>query len=308
MAPSWRVVLDQQRGLITAAQARLGGLGRQQLYWRLESGRWQRVHPRVYAAHNGGLSSEQRELAALLYAGTGAVLSHQTAARLDGLSGHETTVVHVTVPADRRVRSLSEVRVHRSRLLGPLDVHPSRRPARTRLPRSIVDIAVASRGRDDVRAVLAAGVQQGLVLAADLRAAVLRAGPRRRRALMLTTLSDIAGGSHSLPELQMLALLRQACLREPDQRQKRLRNGRWYLDMWWEAPRLAVEVDGGLHRMTERWWGDLDRMNEVGLGDRLVLRFPSHVIRERPERVADQLRRGLARRPARSNPTVETDA
>lgn len=276
--------------------------------WRVTSRRWQRVHPRVYAAHSGELTTEQRELAALLYAGAGAVLSHQTAARRDGLRGQATAVVHVTVPAERRVRSLPGVRVHRSRVLGPVDVHPTREPPRTRLARSIVDMAIASQGRDDVRAVLAAGVQQRLVLPTDLRVAVLRAGPCRHRALILTTLADISGGSHSLPELQMLALLRRARLMEPDRRQKRLRAGRYYLDMWWEVPRLAVEVDGGLHRMAGPWWDDLDRMNEIGLDDRLVLRFPSYAIRERPARVADQVRRGLARRPTRESPIVETDS
>lgn len=308
MAASRRAVLDRQRGLITAAQARAGGLSRQQVDWRVSSRRWQRVHPRVYAAHSGELTTEQRELAALLYAGAGAVLSHHTAARRDGLRSQETVVVHVTVPAERRVRSLPGVRVHRSRVLGPVDVHPTREPPRTRLARSVVDMAIASRGRDDVRAVLAAGVQQRLVLPTDLRVAVLRAGPCRHRALILTTLADISGGSHSLPELQMLALLRRARLGEPDRRQQRLRAGRYYLDMWWEAPRLAVEVDGGLHRMAGAWWDDLDRMNEIGLDGRLVLRFPSHAIRERPARVADQVRRALARRPARESQIVETDS
>jgi very-short-patch-repair endonuclease len=308
VAASWRALLDGQRGLITADQAGTGGLSRQQVDWRVASGRWQRVHPRVYAAQSGELTTEQREFAALLYAGPGAVLSHNTAARRDGLRGHETTVVHVTVPAERRVRSVPGVHVHRSRLLGRVDVHPTREPPRTRLARSIVDIAIGSRGRDDVRAVLAAGVQQRLVLPADLRVTVLRAGPCRHRALILTTLADITGGSHSLPELQMLALLRRARLAEPDRRQKQLRAGRYYLDMWWEAPRLAVEVDGGLHRMAEPWWDDLDRMNEICLDDRLVLRFPSHAIRERPDRVADQVRRGLARQPARRSRIVETDS
>ena len=305
----WRAVLDSQRQLITAAQATSAGLSQEQVAWRVRSGRWQRVHPRVYAALTGHLSTEQRELAALLYAGAGAALSHNTAARLDGLAGHESAVVHVTVPAHRRVKAVVGVRVHRSHLLGPEDVHPSRHPRRTRLARSVVDMAIACRARDDVRAILAAGVQQRLLRTTELTAAVVRSGCRRHRVLMLTTLADVAGGSHSLPELQMLQLLRGAGLAEPNRRQQAVRDGRYILDLWWEAPRLAVEVDGGLHRMAERWWGDLDRQNEVGLDDSLVLRFPSHAIRESPARVADQIRRGLARpvRTASSDRGVETN-
>ncbi len=296
---SWQAVLDVQLQLITVAQAIAGGLSREQLAWRVESGRWQRVHPRVYGAHSGELTRAQRELAALLYAGPGAALSHNTAARHDGLLGHESAVVHVTVPAHRRVRSVPGVRIHRSQMLGSEDIHPSRSPRRTRLARSIVDMAIACRAKDDVRAVLAAGVQQRLVRTTELQAAVLRAGRCRHRVLMLTTLADVAGGSHSLPELQMLQLLRQAGLAEPDQRQQVVRDGRYILDLWWEAARLAVEVDGGLHRIAACWWDDMHRQNEIGLDDRLVLRFPSHAIREEPARVADQVRRGLAR-PART--------
>lgn len=159
-------------------------------------------------------------------------------------------------------------------------------------------MATASRARDDVRAILAAGVQQRLVTVPQLRAAVPRLGPCRHRALILTTLADTAGGAHSLPELEMKGLLSRAGLPQPTSRQLALRDGRYYLELWWEGARLAVEVDGSVHMVAQSWWDDMDRQNEVGLDDRLVLRFPSHAIREQRARVADQVRRGLRRRGA----------
>lgn len=102
----------------------------------------------------------------------------------------------------------------------------------------------------------------------------------------------------------MKGLLRRVGLPQPTARQFFLRSGRYYLDLWWEEPRLAVEVDGSQHMVGQQWWDDMDRQNEVGLDDRLVLRFPSHAIREEPERVAAQIERGLRRTPQRRPPQV----
>ncbi|MGI8683012.1 MAG: type IV toxin-antitoxin system AbiEi family antitoxin domain-containing protein [Mycobacteriales bacterium] len=100
-------------GVVTRAQALAGGLSPDRLRWLLRSGRWQRVYRGIYATHNGPLTPEQREIAALLYAGDGAVLSHYTAAARDGLAGFPTAAVHVTVPVVRRVREQPGIVVHR---------------------------------------------------------------------------------------------------------------------------------------------------------------------------------------------------
>lgn len=288
-----RVVVAGQDAVISWRQALGAGLSPDEIRWRVSSGRWQRLRPRVYLTHSGLPSAGQREWAALLYAGPDACLGCHTAASRDGLTGHGSAIVHVLVPWERRVLRQPGMVVHRSRILSDLDVHPARRPRRTRLPRSVLDIAGHACNNDDARAVLATAVQQRLTTAPHLRTALLRLGPRPQRKLLLATLADIEGGSQALPELQAMDVLRRAQLPLPDVRQKCLRFGRYFLDLWWQAPRVAVEIDGSAHLLASNWWADLDRQNEITLDGRRILRFPSYVIREQPQRFVDQMTRAL---------------
>jgi predicted transcriptional regulator of viral defense system len=83
---------------------------------RLRNGRWQRLQRGVYAAFSGEPSREAMLWAALLRAGPGAVLSHQTAAERHGLIDEPTPVITITVPASRHPAQVKipGVVIHRS--------------------------------------------------------------------------------------------------------------------------------------------------------------------------------------------------
>lgn len=249
-------------------------------------------------AHSGPLTDEEELWAALLAAGRDAVLGGLTAVGLDGLTGFESRVIHLVVPADRRVRtSLPGVVVHRSRVLGPDDVHPARLPPRTRLARSLLDASAWSGSGDRARAVLAAGVQQRLVRPDQLEAALGRRPRLRRHALIAATLADIAGGAQALSELDFARLARRYGLPAPDRQVMRLdRDGRRrWLDAYWEEARLAVEVDGLWHMEATAWWADMRRGNDLIISGLRVLRFPAFVVRDQPGVVAAQIREALGR-------------
>jgi very-short-patch-repair endonuclease len=68
---------------------------------------------------------------------------------------------------------------------------------------------------------------------------------------------------------------------------------RRYLDVEVECAdgrRLAIEIDGGLHLAPQRWWDDQRRHNEVVISGRPVLRFPTVVVRHRPDEMVAQVR------------------
>lgn len=293
--PELAAELRQQCGVVTSASV-ARWLGRAVVRWRLERGRWQQPCRGVVVTRSGSLSSDELLWVVVLGAGTGAALGGLTAARLDGmtgLAGFDDGRVHVVVPASRKIEAKlpDPALVHRSRLLGPADVHPVRLPPRTRTPRSILDAALWMRTENGTRAVLAAGVQQRLVRADDLAAALARRGTVPRRALIRATIADITSGAQALSELDFCELTRRFGLPEPTRQALRPdRHGRVrWLDACWERARLVVEVDGLWHMDADAWWADMYRGNELTLSGYQVLRFPAFAVRDHPEVVAAQI-------------------
>jgi very-short-patch-repair endonuclease len=159
------------------------------------------------------------------------------------------------------------------------------------MPRSIVDAASWMRTDNLARAVLAAGVQQRLVLPEALSAAMANRKRTPRQALVTATLGDIVGGAQALSELDFCDLTRRYRLPEPSRqafRRDEVGRVRW-LDAFWERARVATEVDGLWHMDAAAWWADMHRDNELTLSGYRVLRFPAFAVRDHPEEVAAQI-------------------
>ncbi len=270
-------------------------LGPAAVRWRLSSGRWQRSAPRVLVAQSGPLTVLQHQWVGLLHAGPGATLGRETAASLDGLRGYESDLVQVVVRSGRHVPRLRGLVVHRSTALTDVDVHPLRMPRRTRLPRSIVDAARYADSDDRAAALLLAAVQQRLTHPEALHDVLERLPCARRHRLLLEIVTDAAGGSHSLPEVQFLRLLRQSRLPVPERQAVRLdsQGRRRYLDADWDRYSTCVEIDGGAHVQVSAWWGYMERHNDELFDGKRLLRFPAYTIRQQPERVAARIARAL---------------
>jgi hypothetical protein len=278
-------------------QLRSFGIDADRVRNAVRAGRWQTRGRRVVVLHSGPLSESQRLWAAVLGAGDPpCALTGLTAARLHGLRGFDTDVVHVVVRHGKHIRPTPGVAVHVSRRLSAADLHPVHRPPMVRRERALVDAAMWSPCPRLACAVLAAAVQQRLTTATRLRAELLRAGAVRLRRILLLVLGDIEGGAHSLSEIDFGSLCRCAGLPDPVRQEIRLdRNGgRRYLDAVLRRPdgtTFAVEVDGAVHLLAGTYWDDMDRGNELTIAGEQLLRFPSVAIRLDPDRVVDQLRR-----------------
>ncbi|BFU47429.1 DUF559 domain-containing protein [Krasilnikovia sp. MM14-A1004] len=285
-------LLDHQSGVITMAQA-LRYLTEKAVRHRLASGRWQRLHRSIFLTHNGPAGPAQHRWAAVLSIGHAAVLAGLTA--ID-LRGYSTPTIHVLAPPGTQGRSVPVgVVVHRSNALDECDVLTIGRPPRTRAARSLVDAAQWARTVAEAQAIVAAGFQQRLVRAADVRAVLDRLPRARRRRAILQAVNDAAGGAHSLAEIDFIGLCRRHRLPEPRlQVMRRDAVGRWrFLDALFEEWQVHVEVDGGHHLEVRQAWADMSRQNTLWIAGERILRFPAWAIRHDPTAVVTQLHAAL---------------
>lgn len=262
---------------------------------QLNARRWQRCGHAI-VLHNGPLTRLQHFAVARVHAGPRAIFTAFTAAELHGLTGWTRPEPHVLMPRGaRRLHTCpTSLVIHRTRDWD--DVRSARQVHA--LADALVIAASSFLSPRPACGLLAAAVQQRLVRSADLRRALTVAIRTRHRAVLLAGVADIAQGADALSEIDFVRLCRRFGLPQPMQQVVRRVSGgrRRYLDATWrrrDGRLVVVEIDGALHLNARNWWDDQDRQNEIALGDALILRFPSVVVRTDPQRVADQLRRAL---------------
>ena len=294
-------VLDAQEGVLSTSTV-LRFMSEDQLRWKISSGRWQRPSRGVVIAHSGAPTERQLLRAVLLRAGPRSALAGLTAARLDGFKGFDDKApfadrpIYLLVPYGykRRTPPLGlNVVTHYSQRLAEADVHPMRQPRRTRIARSLIDAAAWMPTDRGSMAVLAAGVQQGLVRVADLRLMADRTETLRRRKAIIETLGDVAGGSQALSELDFIRLVvRPFGLPEPSRQSARRdrRGRRRWIDAAWDDCKIAVEIDGAQHTEDPlQRWDDMERDIGLTLNGYRTLRFPGWLVRDNPEYVAGRI-------------------
>ncbi len=289
-------LLAEQRGVVTLAQAAEHSLSGKAVAHRVAVGKWQRIHPGVYGTWTGELDVEQRIWAACLYAGKGAVASHQSAWWLVDRKSDPPDVVRVAIPSTRTVLSRTGVRILRTRRMHEADIQPDAKPPRFRVERAVLDSAAAA--SDDHRAValLASAVQRRVTTADRLTSALARCSNNLPRRQLMERVLRLAGeGAHSLIEV----LHHDACSSHglPDpQRQRRI--GPSVADAAYDLPlgTLLAEFDGRtVHLEASSWWADMQRDNRNSNQGLPTLRFPGFILLTDPHLIAETIATGLRR-------------
>lgn len=269
-------------------------VGRARLRRMIRNGVWQLPTPNVYVTHNGPLLAGERLEVARLACGSGAVLGGLTALEIDGFDGLSSPHPVVVMPIGARRPVHDDVIPHWSSMLGLEDVHPHRSPPRTRPARSLADAASWAGSDVAARRIILAGIQQGLATTRMLREALTRRGTCKRRALIVESILDAAGGIQSLPERDFNSIVAGQHLPRPSRQQPVSgTDGRYYLDADWSEYGVAAEIHGIPHLSVAHWDDDLQRGNEVVIGGRRVVVFSSFGVRRRQDHIGDQLRRLL---------------
>jgi hypothetical protein len=287
---------NRQDGVLTRSQLGAAGMTCRQVQAAVAARRWRAFGRNVVVLQNAPLTGPQRRWVAVLLPGKPAALAGLSAAAAAGLTGFEPEQVHVVVRHATHVAAPTWVRLHESRRFDLVDINEVAMPPRTRAARSVIDAAAWSRHPRRACAILCAAVQQRLTTVEQLDEQLVIAGRVRHARIMREVLGDIAGGGHTLAEIALAPLARQAGLHPPDRQRLRrdVRGRARYLDAEFDLPDgtvLAVEIDGAGHLQPETWWDDLSRANEQVIERRVMLRFPSLAVRLKSADVVDQLRR-----------------
>jgi hypothetical protein len=127
--------LAYQRGVLSRAQASGCGVTDSALRYRLRrGGPWQRLLPGVYLTATGQPTWAQRQIAALLHAGSDGVITGPAALLNYELQRKVPGIVDVLVPPERQRASAGFVRLHRTRRMptspvcdGPIRYAPPER-------------------------------------------------------------------------------------------------------------------------------------------------------------------------------------
>jgi hypothetical protein len=298
-------ILERQLSVVSRRQLLARGMTDNVMQYRVrDGGPWQVLLPGVYLGVSGVPSLAQKEMAALLYAGPGSLITGPMALMHHSIrSGAGLDVIDVLVPAERQRHSAGFARLQRT----------ARMPARaasigpvrlTLVPRAVADTVRQLTSLRDVRAVVAEAVQLGRCTVSEL-AHELGDGPIRGSAMFRSVLAEVADGIRSTAEGDLRDLIKTARLPMPLFNPS-LYDGDTFLgkpDAWWPDAGVTGEVDSReWHLSPEHWTRTRRRHDLMGAAGIIPLHFSPNQIRREPAEVVRLIRDALER--GRNRPSL----
>jgi len=269
-------------------------------------GPWLRLLPGVYLLSNGPPTQEQRERAALLYAGEGSVLTGTCALLRHGLLKiSHIDFVHVLIPHQRRRASASYLVIERTTRL-PQSISKTDLPC-AEIGRAVADTCRKLRNLTDVRAVVAEAVQRRRCTIPALEVE-LHNGPIRASALFRRALDEVREGTRSVAESEARDLIRAARLPEPTWNCDLCTlDGEWLAcpDGWWDDVGVALEIDSReWHLSPEGWKRTMRRHMRMSALGIIVLHVPPSRIRHDRSALVSEIAAALRHATGRPHPPV----
>ncbi len=289
----WRELAARQAGVL--ARRQLIGLGYPPHYvdGHVAARRWQVVSDIVVCTTTGKLSREQLMWAGVLHAGPGSALGGLTALERQGLRNWHRDEVCVLLAKSHNLQPVEGVRFVETRR--PVGLSAIGSPPTWRVEPAALLFAAYVESSRTALGLLAAVVQQRLTTPDRLLLELTRMHPLRRSKVFRATLETVAGGSHSMSELDLVRMCRRHGLPLPDrQARRRDASGRLrYADAEWRLPDgrvVVLEVDGGFHMEVEHWEEDIVRERDLVTTGAIVLRCTGRELRDESPRIAASLR------------------
>ena len=290
---SWSPLAEAQAGTLSQRQLNELGVSRSFVRNQLRARRWVQRTSSVFSITTGPLSREQCLWQAVLHAGPTAVIAGLTAAELHGMKNWARDDITVLVDDELSFEPLEGVRFFRSRR-----ALASMRSARAlpvcQLEPAILLFAGYAPSRRTAHGAVTAAVQQRLTTPDRLSGWLARMTPLRRAPEFRALLHDIAGGAHSLSEIDLRRACKEFAVAAPrGQKGRRDRNGRRrWTDAEWDLPDgsvLVLEVDGAYHDDVLQAAADKSRHRKLSTRRRIVVSCSAYELRHEPASVMEDL-------------------
>ena len=307
---TWEQLCSSQCGLIARPQAVECGLSLDQIDRLLANQTWRRIFPSVYRVAAAPTVWPQPQMAAFLWAKTGAVVSHAAAARLWGLDDFAESDA-VELSSRHGLTAPPGITCYRTRHLMKsetceLPTHDCEVPGVdgmiiTSVARTLLDLASTQprrveRALDEARRRSMVTLDQ-LEHCLELNHRCGRAGSGLLAALAQDR--KTFGATDSSLETDALAVLAAGRLPSPHRQYRVLTATRFIaqVDFAWPEHQVALQVHSStLHRESKTWEKDQRTENALALAGWTVIKVTRAVVEKQPHELVANLRRALAHR------------
>jgi predicted transcriptional regulator of viral defense system len=167
---------EPQAGYFTSAQAQAAGFSRPLIAYQTRAGRFRHVAHGLYRLAQFPHSRFEDLYVAWLAAGPAAVISHESALAVHGLSDNLPSMTHLIVPRTAS-RRRAGVRLHTHHLTPDEIVQREGLPV-TSVPRTLADVAANGQAEELVVQAVHEALQRGQTSADELRQYIGRRGGR----------------------------------------------------------------------------------------------------------------------------------
>jgi hypothetical protein len=290
-------IVRGQYDVVARCQALECGMTRGTIEYRLRpDGPWRQILPGVYLTVTGSPSQEQRETAALLYAGPQSVITGAVAVRRHNLRCAGLNILDVLVPTGNHRKSTGYVQIQRTtRMPGLLYTSG---PLRFTDPvRAVADAARGMARFSDVQALVCEAIQRGRCALTEL-VTELNEGPSKGARWYRMALAEVSEGIRSAAEAQLKHLIDRSDLDRPMYNADLYTLDGLFLgrpDAWFARAGVAGEVDSRqYHLRAKDYEATTLRHNRMEAAGIHVLHWLPSTIKAEPRRVIADLRAAIA--------------
>jgi hypothetical protein len=283
--------------VVARSQAIECGMTRGTIAYRLRpEGPWQQILPGVYLTVTGAATPQQRETAALLYAGPQSVITGPAAVRRHNLRCAGLNILDVLIPADSHRKSTGYVQIQRTTRM-PEALYTAGPIRFTSLARAVADAARAMNRFSDAQALVCEAVQRGRCTLDEL-VQELNNGPSAGARWYRMALAEVSDGIRSAAEADLKRLIDRSDLDKPVYNADLYTLDGIFLgrpDAWFGRAGVAGEVDSRQYHLRAKDYEETtDRHNRMEAAGIHVLHWLPSTINSEPAKVIAGLRDAIA--------------